>query len=168
MFLLLHQYLEMYKRSIEDPAGFWSDIASSEFFWKQRWDQQVYSENLDVRKGEIKIEVSLNSPDPCLLTLIFPCLVLLSFLHFLVLFSYLLSLKLKDPSFPSLLLIFLYSEQWFKGGITNICYNCLDRNIEAGLGEKIALYWEGNEPGFDGTLTYTELLHKVCQVVAPS
>ncbi|XP_038899326.1 acetyl-coenzyme A synthetase, chloroplastic/glyoxysomal isoform X2 [Benincasa hispida] len=104
-----HQYLEMYKRSIEDPAGFWSDIASSEFFWKQKWDQQVYSENLDVRKGEIKIE-------------------------------------------------------WFKGGITNICYNCLDRNIEAGLGDKVAIYWEGNEPGFDGTLTYIELLHKVCQL----
>lgn len=54
--------------------------------------------------------------------------------------------------------------QWFKGGVTNICYNCLDKNVEAGIGDKIAIYWEGNEPGFDGTLTYTQLLHKVCQV----
>lgn len=58
----------------------------------------------------------------------------------------------------------LHCFQWFKGGITNICYNCLDRNVEAGLGDKIALYWEGNEPGVDGTLTYTQLLHQVCQV----
>lgn len=54
--------------------------------------------------------------------------------------------------------------QWFKGGITNICYNCLDRNIAAGNGEKIAIFWEGNELGVDATLTYNQLLQKVCQV----
>lgn len=58
----------------------------------------------------------------------------------------------------------IHFDQWFKGGITNISYNCLDRNVEAGLGNKVALYWEGNEPGFDATLTYTQLLHSVCQV----
>lgn len=46
----------MYKRSVEDPAGFWADIAS-EFYWKVKWGQQVCSENLDVRKGNVKIEV---------------------------------------------------------------------------------------------------------------
>lgn len=46
----------MYKRSIEDPAGFWSDIAS-QFYWKKRWGDQVFEENLDVRKGNVKIEV---------------------------------------------------------------------------------------------------------------
>jgi len=40
----------------------------------------------------------------------------------------------------------------------------LDRNVEAGLGDKVAIYWEGNEPGLDGTLTYSQLLHQVCQV----
>lgn len=56
------QYLDMYKRSIEDPAGFWSDFAS-DFFWKQKWGQQVYFENLDVSKGDIRIEVTfLPSP----------------------------------------------------------------------------------------------------------
>ncbi|KAG9160753.1 hypothetical protein Leryth_021921 [Lithospermum erythrorhizon] len=49
------KYLEMYKRSVEDPAGFWSDIAS-EFHWKQKWGEQVYSENFDVRKGRINFE----------------------------------------------------------------------------------------------------------------
>lgn len=53
---------------------------------------------------------------------------------------------------------------WFKGGKTNICYNAVDRNVEAGNGDKIALYWEGNEPGQDGKLTYSELLEKVCQL----
>ncbi|CAH9112755.1 unnamed protein product [Cuscuta europaea] len=54
--------------------------------------------------------------------------------------------------------------EWFKGGITNICYNCLDRNIESGNGDKVAIYWEGNETGIDATLTYNQLLARVCQL----
>lgn len=54
--------------------------------------------------------------------------------------------------------------QWFKGGITNICYNCLDKNVEAGLGDKTAIFWEGNERGVGASLTYSELLQQVCQV----
>ncbi|WVZ05601.1 hypothetical protein V8G54_018947, partial [Vigna mungo] len=122
------QYLKMYKRSIEDPAGFWSEIAE-EFYWKQKWGHKVCDENFDVRKGNIKIER---------LIVAVRCVVCLFSLVALL--------------------------QWFKGGITNICYNCLDRNVEAGLGDKVAIYWEGNEPGLDGTLTYTQLLHQVCQL----
>lgn len=55
--------------------------------------------------------------------------------------------------------------QWFKGGITNICYNCLDRNVESGNADKIAIYWEGNEPDSQDSLTYSQLLHRVCQVL---
>ncbi|PAN38449.2 hypothetical protein GQ55_7G128000 [Panicum hallii var. hallii] len=103
------QYREMYQRSIDDPAGFWSEIAA-EFYWKQRWNpDEVCSENLDVTKGPIKIE-------------------------------------------------------WFKGGKTNICYNAVDRNVESGNGNKVAMYWEGNEPSQDAKLTYSELLDKVCQL----
>jgi hypothetical protein len=40
----------------------------------------------------------------------------------------------------------------------------VDRNVEAGDADKIAMYWEGNEPDQDGKLTYSELLDKVCQV----
>lgn len=36
--------------------------------------------------------------------------------------------------------------EWFKGGTTNISYNCLDRNIERGLGDSPCFIWEGNEP----------------------
>ncbi|KAL7585369.1 hypothetical protein Lser_V15G45506 [Lactuca serriola] len=99
------KHLEMYNRSIEDPGGFWSNIAS-EFYWKEKWGRQVYSENIDVTKGNIKIE-------------------------------------------------------WFKGGITNICYNCLDKNIESGNGDKVALHWEGNESDVDGSLTYIQLFERV-------
>lgn len=35
--------------------------------------------------------------------------------------------------------------QWFVGGQLNACYNCLDRHIEAGLGEKTAYIWEGEK-----------------------
>ncbi|CAH1445295.1 unnamed protein product [Lactuca virosa] len=49
----------MYNKSIEDPGGFGYDI-SSEFYWKEKWGQQVYLENLDVIKGSIKIEAPVN------------------------------------------------------------------------------------------------------------
>jgi acetyl-CoA synthetase len=55
--------------------------------------------------------------------------------------------------------------QWFVGGKTNASYNCLDRNVEAGLGEHKAIIWEG-EPGDTRTLTYAELLKEVCKCAA--
>ncbi|XP_024998191.2 acetyl-coenzyme A synthetase, cytoplasmic isoform X1 [Gallus gallus] len=54
--------------------------------------------------------------------------------------------------------------EWMKGAKTNICYNLLDRNVsEKKLGDKVAFYWEGNEPGDSMKITYGELLRKVCQ-----
>ncbi|CAM4644342.1 acetyl-coenzyme A synthetase, cytoplasmic isoform X1 [Caretta caretta] len=54
--------------------------------------------------------------------------------------------------------------EWMKGATTNICYNLLDRNVnEKKLGDKIAFYWEGNEPGDSMKISYSELMHKVCQ-----
>ncbi|XP_041860697.1 acetyl-coenzyme A synthetase, cytoplasmic isoform X2 [Melanotaenia boesemani] len=51
-----------------------------------------------------------------------------------------------------------------EGASTNICYNLLDRNVhEKKLADKIAFYWEGNEPGDELTVTYRELLQRVCQ-----
>ncbi|KAL9687154.1 hypothetical protein QQ045_031552 [Rhodiola kirilowii] len=52
------KYGKMYKMSIGDPTRFWSDIAS-EFYWKQKWEDVVCSENFDVRKGTISIEAYL-------------------------------------------------------------------------------------------------------------
>lgn len=101
----------MYSRSIEDPDGFWSEIAS-EFYWKVKWPEtngKVHSQNFDIRQGSIKVE-------------------------------------------------------WFKGGKTNISYNALDRHVQDGKGDEVAFFWEGNDPGLDGRLTYKELLDRVCQL----
>ena len=50
--------------------------------------------------------------------------------------------------------------KWFLGGELNITYNCLDRHIENGNGEKVAFHWEG-EPGDTKSITYKELLDEV-------
>ncbi|XP_073679081.1 acetyl-coenzyme A synthetase, cytoplasmic-like isoform X1 [Garra rufa] len=51
-----------------------------------------------------------------------------------------------------------------EGATTNISYNVLDRNVhERKLGDKVAFYWEGNEPGDEKTVTYRELLQQVCK-----
>ncbi len=52
--------------------------------------------------------------------------------------------------------------KWFVGGQLNMAYNCLDRHIEAGRGDKVAYHWEG-EPGDTRTITYAELHREVCQ-----
>ncbi len=52
--------------------------------------------------------------------------------------------------------------KWFVGGKTNLAYNCLDRHVEAGLGERVAYHWEG-EPGDTRTITYAELHAEVCR-----
>jgi acetyl-CoA synthetase len=53
--------------------------------------------------------------------------------------------------------------RWFSGGTLNASYNCLDRHVEAGGGDKVAYHWEG-EPGDTRTITYRELLDEVCRL----
>ena len=50
--------------------------------------------------------------------------------------------------------------KWFVGGKLNVSYNCLDRHVEAGRGDRVAYHWEG-EPGDTRTITYAELHHEV-------
>ena len=52
--------------------------------------------------------------------------------------------------------------KWFVGGELNVAYNCLDRHVEAGRGDKVAIHWEG-EPGDTRTITYADLHRSVCQ-----
>jgi acetyl-CoA synthetase len=47
--------------------------------------------------------------------------------------------------------------RWFVGGRLNVSANCLDRHVAAGLGDRVALHWEG-EPGDTRTITYADLL----------
>ncbi|HST67856.1 MAG TPA: acetate--CoA ligase [Mycobacteriales bacterium] len=52
--------------------------------------------------------------------------------------------------------------KWFVGGELNAAYNCVDRHVEAGRGDKVAFHWEG-EPGDTRTITYADLLRDVCR-----
>jgi len=50
--------------------------------------------------------------------------------------------------------------RWFYDGELNISYNCLDRHVEAGNGDRIAIHFEG-EPGDTRTITYAQLTDEV-------
>jgi acetyl-CoA synthetase len=50
--------------------------------------------------------------------------------------------------------------RWFVGGTLNVSYNCLDRHVAAGRGDKVAYHWEG-EPGDTRTINYADLLAEV-------
>ncbi|GAC1328780.1 MAG: acetate--CoA ligase [Candidatus Dormibacteria bacterium] len=52
--------------------------------------------------------------------------------------------------------------RWFLGGTLNVAFNCLDRHVAAGNGNRVAYHWEG-EPGDQRTLTYQDLLEEVCR-----
>ncbi len=96
------QYEEMYKRSVDDPEGFWAERAEDALHWYKKWDKVL---EWDFNKPEIK---------------------------------------------------------WFQGGKLNAAYNCLDRWVEAGKGDKAALVFEG-DPGDTKTWTYKELTDDVAR-----
>ena len=101
----LDEYRELYKRSIDDPEGFW-DEAAGELEWFAPW----------------KAVLEWNLPDA----------------------------------------------RWFVGAKTNICHNCIDRQIANGHGEDLAILWEG-EPLPNGEpevrrLTYNDLHDEVCKL----
>jgi acetyl-CoA synthetase len=50
--------------------------------------------------------------------------------------------------------------KWFTGGKLNIAYNCVDRHVKNGLGDKVAYHWIG-EPGETRTITYGDLHREV-------
>jgi len=56
-----------------------------------------------------------------------------------------------------------FNSKWFGGGKINVSYNCLDRHINSGGGEKLAYIWT-NEKGDEINITYRELLFKVNQI----
>ena len=97
------EYEKLHKRSIDDPEGFWGEVAK-DLHWFKPWDKVLEWEAPDAK--------------------------------------------------------------WFVGAKTNLCYNCLDRQVEAGLGDKTAIIWESEAVGDDGkptvlNLTYSDLLKKV-------
>ena len=63
--------------------------------------------------------------------------------------------------FTSLLEWELPYAKWYTGGKINIAYNCLDRHVAAGLGDRVAYYYEGEPVGERAAITYQQLLDEV-------
>jgi acetyl-CoA synthetase len=53
--------------------------------------------------------------------------------------------------------------KWFVGGTINASYNCLDRHVDNGLGDRVAIHWVGEPEDDARDLTYAELKDEVCQ-----
>jgi acetyl-CoA synthetase len=53
--------------------------------------------------------------------------------------------------------------KWFVGGKLNVAYNCVDRHVEAGHGDRVAIHWEGEPVGDSQSLTYSDLQTQVCK-----
>jgi acetyl-CoA synthetase len=51
--------------------------------------------------------------------------------------------------------------KWFLGGKLNVCFNCVDRHVDAGNGEKVAFHWEGEAPGELRSISYADLQRDV-------
>ncbi|HEY0902747.1 MAG TPA: acetate--CoA ligase, partial [Marmoricola sp.] len=53
--------------------------------------------------------------------------------------------------------------KWYVGGRLNAAYNCVDRHVEAGRGEKVAFHWVGEPADDTRDLTYSQLRDEVCK-----
>ena len=53
--------------------------------------------------------------------------------------------------------------KWFVGGKLNVAYNCVDRHVEAGHGDRVAFHWVGEPVGESRSLTYSDLQTEVCK-----
>ncbi|HWB55982.1 MAG TPA: acetate--CoA ligase [Gaiellaceae bacterium] len=51
--------------------------------------------------------------------------------------------------------------KWYIGGKLNVCFNCVDRHVDAGLGEKVAYHWEGEPEDERRTITFADLQRDV-------
>ncbi len=52
--------------------------------------------------------------------------------------------------------------RWFYDGTLNVCYNCVDRHLDA-KGDDVAIIWEGDDPARDLKITYRDLHERVCR-----
>jgi acetyl-CoA synthetase len=98
----MDEYEAMYKRSVEDPEGFWAEKAEEFVYWEKKWDKVL--------------EWEFDTP----------------------------------------------RIEWFKGGKTNVAYNCVDRHLTTWRRNKAALIWESDE-GRTKMYTYQSLYYKVCR-----
>src|SRR6266542_6617818 len=54
--------------------------------------------------------------------------------------------------------------KWYVGGKLNVCFNCVDRHVEAGHGSKVAYHWEGEPEGNRRTITFSDLQREVVRL----
>ena len=54
--------------------------------------------------------------------------------------------------------------KWYLGGKLNVAYNCVDRHVEAGRGDKVAYHWEGEPEDERRTITYADLQGEVVKL----
>ena len=67
--------------------------------------------------------------------------------------------KIKNTSFTGNVSI-----KWFEDGVLNASVSCLDRHVEAGRGDQVAIIWEGDDPNSDARYTYRQLLEETCKL----
>src|SRR5439155_9720717 len=51
--------------------------------------------------------------------------------------------------------------KWYLGGKLNVCFNCVDRHVQAGYGNKVAYYWEGEPEDDRRTISFADLQAEV-------
>ena len=54
--------------------------------------------------------------------------------------------------------------KWYLGGKLNVCFNCVDRHVEAGQGERVAYFWEGEPEGERRAITFSDLQREVVRL----
>jgi acetyl-CoA synthetase len=54
--------------------------------------------------------------------------------------------------------------KWYLGGRLNVCFNCVDRHVDAGLGDKVAYHWEGEPEGERRSITFADLKREVVRL----
>ena len=67
--------------------------------------------------------------------------------------------KIKNTSFTGDVSI-----KWFEDGVLNASVSCLDRHVEAGRGDTVAVIWEGDDPNSDARYTYRQMLEETCKL----
>jgi acetyl-CoA synthetase len=153
---------EMYARSISDPAGFWADIAS-QFHWEKKVRQRG---TLCNQAGSTRAEKGGGKRHHHMHTHTHTHTLSLSHTHIHTLTRVLSQWDADHMSYnfdPRKGPVFT---KFFSGATTNICYNALDRHVEAGLGGQACLLFEGNDPDREKEMSYSEVLAEVCRLVS--
>lgn len=101
-YLSMEDYKKLYRKSIDKPDEFWSEMAD-QLEWFKKWEKVC---EWDFNKPELK---------------------------------------------------------WFVGGKLNVSYNCLDKHIKEGKGNKVALIWQGEPLEENRVFTYQQLHYHVCK-----